>query len=105
LIDAKLLHATGLGTRAAGGVAIFTATPSFRAEVGGHTDNIGTSDYNLKLSGARAAAVKAWLVAHSIAADRVTSRGYGDTHPLVPNDTDADRFKNRRVELRRMNCQ
>ena len=83
---------------------LFTASPSFRAEVGGHTDNIGTSDYNMKLSEARAAAVKTWLVAHGVAADRVTSRGYGDTRPLVPNDTDANRFKNRRVELRRMNC-
>jgi outer membrane protein OmpA-like peptidoglycan-associated protein len=83
---------------------LFTATPSFRAEVGGHTDNIGTPEYNMKLSAARAAAVKAWLVAHRVAADRVTSRGYGDTHPLVPNDTDANRFKNRRVELRRTNC-
>jgi outer membrane protein OmpA-like peptidoglycan-associated protein len=83
---------------------LFTATPSFRAEVGGHTDNIGTPDYNMKLSAERAAAVKAWLVAHSVAADRVTSRGYGDTRPLLPNDTDANRFKNRRVELRRMNC-
>jgi outer membrane protein OmpA-like peptidoglycan-associated protein len=84
---------------------LFAATPWFRAEVGGHTDNVGTPDYNMRLSDARAAAVKAWLVAHSIAADRVTSRGYGDTRPLVPNDTDANRFKNRRVELRRMNCQ
>ena len=85
-------------------LSLFTASPSFRAEVGGHTDNIGTSEYNMKLSAARAAAVKAWLVTHRVAADRVTSRGYGDTRPLVPNDTDANRFKNRRVELRRMNC-
>jgi outer membrane protein OmpA-like peptidoglycan-associated protein len=84
---------------------LFTATPAFRAEVGGHTDNVGTPDYNMKLSAERAAAVKAWLVAHSVAADRVTSHGYGDTRPLVSNDTDANRFKNRRVELRRMNCQ
>jgi outer membrane protein OmpA-like peptidoglycan-associated protein len=84
---------------------LFTKTPSFRAEVGGHTDNIGTPAYNMKLSAERAAAVKAWLVAHGVATDRVTSRGYGDTRPLVPNDTDANRFRNRRVELRRMNCQ
>jgi outer membrane protein OmpA-like peptidoglycan-associated protein len=84
---------------------LFTKTPSFRAEVGGHTDDIGTPDYNMRLSAERAAAVKAWLVAHSVAANRVTSRGYGDTRPLVPNDTDANRFKNRRVELKRMNCQ
>jgi outer membrane protein OmpA-like peptidoglycan-associated protein len=85
-------------------LALFTGTPSFSAEVSGHTDNIGTSDYNMKLSGARAAAVKAWLVAHGVSAARVSSRGYGDTRPLVPNDNDADRFKNRRVELRRTNC-
>jgi OmpA-OmpF porin, OOP family len=83
---------------------LFTATPSFSAEVGGHTDNIGTPEYNMKLSAARAAAVKTWLVAHSVAADRVTSHGYGDTRPQVANDSDANRFKNRRVELRRLNC-
>jgi outer membrane protein OmpA-like peptidoglycan-associated protein len=83
---------------------LFIATPSFSAEVGGHTDNVGKPDYNLKLSEARAAAVKAWLVAHGVAATRVTSRGYGDTHPLVENDNDENRAKNRRVELRRQNC-
>jgi outer membrane protein OmpA-like peptidoglycan-associated protein len=83
---------------------LFVSTPAFSAEVGGHTDNVGKPDYNLKLSEARALAVKAWLVAHGVAAGRVTSRGYGDTRPLVPNDSDADRFRNRRVELRRTNC-
>lgn len=85
-------------------LALFTGTPSFAAEVSGHTDNVGTPAYNLKLSDARAAAVKTWLVGHGVAASRVTSRGYGDTRPLVPNTTDANRFKNRRVELQRQNC-
>ena len=51
------------------------------------TDNIGQPDYNVRLSEARAEAVKAWLMAHGVAAARVASRGYGD--PLVANDTDA----------------
>ena len=85
-------------------LALFIRTPGFNAEVGGHTDNIGTPDYNAKLSNARAAAVKSWLVANGVAAARVTSHGYGDTRPLVPNTTDANRFKNRRVELRTANC-
>ncbi|MDE2016998.1 MAG: OmpA family protein, partial [Hyphomicrobiales bacterium] len=80
------------------------AAPSFRAEVGGHTDDVGKPDYNLKLSDARAAAVVVWLVGHGVAAGRLTSRGYGDTRPLVANDTPAHRFKNRRVELRRKAC-
>jgi len=52
----------------------------------------------------RAAAVKTWLVQNGVAAARITSRGYGDTRPLAPNTTDENRFKNRRVELRRANC-
>ncbi|MGD0145110.1 MAG: OmpA family protein, partial [Rhizomicrobium sp.] len=85
-------------------LALFTNAPGFSAEIGGHTDNIGTPDYNLKLSDARAAAVKAWLQAHGVAAARVASHGYGDTRPLLPNTTDENRAKNRRVELRTANC-
>jgi len=85
-------------------LALFTHTPGFTAEIGGHTDNVGTAAYNLKLSDERAASVKAWLQAHGVAAARVDSRGYGDTRPLVPNTSDENRFKNRRVELRTANC-
>ena len=85
-------------------LALFAGTPDFSAEVGGHTDDTGLPEYNLKLSDARAAAVKTWLVAHGVAAARVASRGYGDTRPLAPNTTEQNRLKNRRVELRTANC-
>jgi outer membrane protein OmpA-like peptidoglycan-associated protein len=66
----------------------------------GHTDNVGTAAANLTLSEARAAAVKAALVADfGIAADRMTTRGLGDTQPAVPNTTPEGRAQNRRVVL------
>jgi len=66
----------------------------------GHTDNVGAPASNLTLSDARAAAVKAALVADfAIPADRISTKGFGDTKPAVPNATAEGRAQNRRVEV------
>ncbi len=65
----------------------------------GHTNNVGTPEHNLALSKARAKSVMAWLVAHGVPVERLTSRGYGETRPLVANDTPANQARNRRVEF------
>jgi OOP family OmpA-OmpF porin len=71
-----------------------------RILIEGHTDNVGTPASNLALSDARAAAVKAALVADYAADEaRITTKGMGDTKPVVPNATSAGRAQNRRVEI------
>lgn len=67
--------------------------------VEGHTDSVGSADYNKKLSAQRAQSVVKWLVAHGVPADHLTAVGMGKERPLVPNDTDANRALNRRVEF------
>ena len=67
--------------------------------VEGHTDNVGSSEYNKKLSQQRAEAVVKWLSGHGVAADRLKGVGMGKEHELVPNTTDANRALNRRVEF------
>ena len=68
--------------------------------VEGHTDNVGNAADNLKLSEARAAAVKAALVTdYGVAAARLASKGFGSTKPVTPNTTPEGRQNNRRVEL------
>ncbi len=67
--------------------------------VEGHTDSRGSATANLTLSKKRAAAVKDWLVAHGVAAERLTSEGYGETKPLDPREVTEAWEKNRRVDL------
>ncbi|MBF0627428.1 MAG: OmpA family protein [Magnetococcales bacterium] len=83
-----------------GVVTVLKQNPSLRVEVQGHTDNTGKPPHNDKLSKARAEAVKKHLISKGIAANRLTSAGFGATKPIAPNDNPAGRAKNRRVELK-----
>lgn len=66
----------------------------------GHTCNIGSEAYNMKLSEKRAKAVAKYLVDNGIADARITTEWFGETKPAVPNDTRANRKLNRRVEIK-----
>lgn len=69
-------------------------------EVRGHTDNIGTAQFNQELSQQRAEAVRQALVSqYGIPSGKLTSRGFGFTRPVDTNDTVVGRAHNRRVEL------
>ena len=72
-------------------------------EVAGYTDNTGSRALNVRLSGARAASVRTYLISKGVAESRITSRGYGPEAPIAPNTTAAGRAQNRRVELKRTN--
>lgn len=69
-------------------------------EVQGHTDNVGTEEYNMTLSQARAEAVKSALVNRGVDATRLRTRGFGFMMPVVPNDSEENRAKNRRTVFR-----
>jgi outer membrane protein OmpA-like peptidoglycan-associated protein len=67
--------------------------------VEGYTDNVGPPDVNLRLSRERADSVRAALIERGVAAHRLRTQGFGETHPVAPNRTRAGRAKNRRVEF------
>ena len=74
---------------------------NIRVEIAGHTDNIGTKDFNKKLSQRRADAVRSFLTSRGIDPRRVTALGYGEEKPLSSNDDEEDgRELNRRVEFK-----
>jgi outer membrane protein OmpA-like peptidoglycan-associated protein len=74
--------------------------PDVRVDVEGFTDSDGDADSNMALSVARAETVIDELVKRGIKADRLYAVGYGETLPLVPNTTQANKAKNRRIEFR-----
>jgi outer membrane protein OmpA-like peptidoglycan-associated protein len=73
--------------------------PNAKVIVEGHTDNVGNDADNQRLSEARAQSVVQWLVQHGVPASRLEAHGYGKTRPAAPNDTPANRAKNRRIEI------
>ena len=65
----------------------------------GHTDNLGSAGYNLKLSRKRAQAIADWLITHGIDAERIAVSGEGENTPVAPNTTSDGRAANRRAEV------
>ncbi len=78
---------------------MLTDNPELKLSIEGHTDNTGNSQMNQTLSQQRAETVMATLVDKGIAADRLKAVGFGDTKPLVANDSAENKAKNRRVEV------
>lgn len=81
-------------------VKLLNDYPNIEIELSGHTDNIGSDEYNLKLSENRANAVAEYLYSKGIAKNRVIAIGFGKTKPVDTNDTEEGRQKNRRVEFK-----
>jgi len=83
-----------------GALEMTKAHPDKRVLVAGHSDAVGNAQANLRLSEARAASVRDWLVdAAGLPLTHFAIQGYGDTRPKVSNDTEAGRAANRRVEI------
>lgn len=74
--------------------------PKLRIEIGGHTDDKGSVEYNRKLSESRAKAVADYLTSKGIDPKRLSYRGYGKSKPIEDNSTEEGRSKNRRVEIK-----
>ena len=76
------------------------SNPKVNVEIGGHTDGIGSQEYNQKLSEQRAKTVYNYFIEHGVNAGRLSYKGYGKLEPIADNSTDAGRQQNRRVELK-----
>jgi len=79
--------------------AIMAEYPDYTMSIAGHTDSKGADDYNLRLSYDRAASARTYMLSQSVPADRIESRGYGETKPVADNATAKGQALNRRVEF------
>jgi outer membrane protein OmpA-like peptidoglycan-associated protein len=80
-------------------IAAARTQPTWSFGIEGYTDNVGGDPHNQALSEKRALSVKAYLVTAGVDASRLTSQGFGATHPVSSNDTELGRSQNRRVEV------
>jgi OmpA-OmpF porin, OOP family len=80
-------------------IAAAATQPTWSFGIEGYTDNVGGDAHNQALSEKRALSVKAYLVAAGVDASRLTTQGFGATHPVSSNDTELGRSQNRRVEI------
>ncbi len=80
-------------------VAFMENNPLLQVEIQGHTDNVGTAEYNRKLSERRAEAVREYMIAAGIDPVRMAVQGFGMDRPVAPNDTEEGRSRNRRTTM------
>jgi outer membrane protein OmpA-like peptidoglycan-associated protein len=78
---------------------ILLAYPGLKIQLEGHTDSIGTDEYNQKLSEQRAGSVRDYLASQGVPSNTMTAVGFGKADPVASNSTDAGRQRNRRVEM------
>ena len=81
-------------------VAWFEEFPTVKATIEGHTDSVGTDEYNQGLSERRAKSVYDYFVNHGVAKERLTWKGFGEGRPVDTNETAEGRHNNRRIELK-----
>jgi outer membrane protein OmpA-like peptidoglycan-associated protein len=81
-------------------ITLMKENPTLKVEIDAHTDDIGSDNYNLILSNKRAKSVMEYLTQNKIPVERFSAKGYGETQAKFKNDSDENRAKNRRVELK-----
>lgn len=94
----KLLHESYVELNIV--VDYMTMNPQMKIEIGGHTDNVGSKEYNKKLSKERAKSVYEYLISKGISKDRLSYEGYDFSIPIADNETEDGRAKNRRTEFK-----